>query len=261
MRVLTGVIAVVLGLGCATVAPPGALVEARARYDAALGWSRANQDPAGLVQVKGLLDEASRVYAKEPGSKNAQRAAYRALNGFLRWQAAVDMAQAELVSAPLERLGHADPAATELAEGHFIAHNDSQERIGALGAATTGLGDVQQNDQGVVVRIASHRLFPRRGALLSPQARSRLERTSTAMQRYAPDARVRVVASVDFPADSMLNQRAATERARAVRDELVKAGVPPENVTFSNSRTAVGAGEEPRVEILISPLNPPAQEP
>ncbi len=258
MRGIIGVVVVTLGLGCAPVAPPPALVEARARYDVALQSERARIDPKGLWAVKGSLDKANQAFAKEPQSKKTEAAAYRALNELLRWQANVDVARAEAVTAPLEKLEASDPATRELALGRFTPRTESDQRIGALGAAVEGMGSLKQEERGLVMHLASNKLFPPAGAELTAPAKHKLADTADAIARYAPDARVRVVASIDYPAESTINQAAAVKRARAVRDELVKTGVRPENISFG--RADVAAPIDQQVDIVVEPLNPPQLE-
>ncbi len=255
MRGIIGLAVLAVGLSCATVAPPGALVEARARYDAALHSNGARQDPRGLWEAKSSLDRANRAFAAQPGSREATQAAREALTNIHRWEFMVQVAQLDKAMQRLE--GTEGPSGAELSAGHFTRPTDTQARIGALGAAVRGLGELREDGTDLTLRFASGALFDRGDKELKLPARARLEQAAEAMQRYAPDARVRVVASVDFPADSATNQSLAADRARAVREYLVGSGVPPQNITSGSRETGAAYGDEQRLEIQIEPAASP----
>jgi len=73
-------------LGCASVGPPQALLEARARFDVDARSEAAERDFKGLWSVKGPLEEANRLYEKEPGSARSEAAARKALAEVHRWE-------------------------------------------------------------------------------------------------------------------------------------------------------------------------------
>jgi outer membrane protein OmpA-like peptidoglycan-associated protein len=259
MRGFIGVMLLCFGVSCATVAPPKDLVEARSRYDAALHSDQAKQDPRGLWGAKLSLDRANLAFDEAPGTPRAATAAREALTDIHRWEFLRQVARLDKAMQRFEATE--PPGGLELSMGHFTRPTDSEQRIGALGAAVRGMGELKQDASGVTLRFASGALFERGQRELKLPARERLERAADAMQRYAPDARVRVVASIDYPFDSETNQTLAADRARAVRDELVDSGVPPQNITSSSHHLGGRYGEEQKVEIHIQPLHPPAAQP
>jgi len=249
MREIIGGLVLMLGLGCATVAPPQALLEARSRFDTDVRSDAARSDFRGLWAVKQSLDDANRLYQTEPGSEHAQAAARRALAALSHWELMVQM---EKLDQTMNAVAAADALSEPMNVGEFRRHSESEESIGALGAAVRGLGEVKQDRGAVTLRFASGALFDRGERQLKVAAKVRLEQAAAAMKQFSPDARVRVVASAEEPAGASL----AADRAREVRDCLVDSGVPAQNV-ISSSHGGALTPDRRQVEIVIEPLDLP----
>ncbi|MFT3841169.1 MAG: OmpA family protein [Myxococcaceae bacterium] len=236
--------ALALTFGCATSAPK-ALVEAHERFEQDVKSDSAQRDAVGLWNVKGSLERADQINRDQPGSPAAEAAARKALTDVHRWEW---MAQIDTLDSTMERVANeADVTPPLQATRAAPRRTESEERIGALGLAVGTFGEVRQEAGVVKVRFANGALFDRGERDLKLAARARLELTGDALRRY-PDARVRVVASTEYAQGDAL----AGLRAAQVREVLIEAGVPAQNVTATGH-----GGEEGRVEIVVQPLDVP----
>jgi flagellar motor protein MotB len=237
MARIIGLMALALSLGCATTAPK-ALVEAHERFDQDVKSDAAVRDPVGLWNVKGSLERADALNEKHPGTPEAQAAARKALTDLHRWEW---LAQMNQLDETMEKVANQAEIAPPLQATRIpTRRSESEERIGALGAAVGNLGEVRQEADLVKVRFAAGALFDRGERELKLAARARLEQTGDALRRY-PDARVKVVAQ---------GNELAAMQASQVRDVLIQAGVPAQNVIASGRE-----GAEGRVEIVVQPLD------
>jgi outer membrane protein OmpA-like peptidoglycan-associated protein len=243
MRAMVSMI--LLLVSCATVAPPLALIEARGRLEQAARSDAAKRDAGGLREAQDSLERATSVYESEPGSRRAEDAAIEALANVHRWEL---MVQVRTFDDAMAKATVADALIRPLQTGQFSRRSDSEAQIGALGAAVGALGEVRPEHGSVRLRFAAGALFEHGERELRLPARARLEQAGEAVQRYSPDARVRVVANAEGTAGSDL----ALERAAKVREALVASGVPGQNITATN-RT----GPTERLEIVIEPLDVP----
>ncbi|MGD2074864.1 MAG: OmpA family protein [Gammaproteobacteria bacterium] len=111
------------------------------------------------------------------------------------------------------------------------------------------------------IRFPSVALFPRRSAEITEQGRAVLEQNREASRELLSRASyIEVVGHTDDVGDEAYNQDLSEQRARAVRDYLVSAGVDPskivtvgmgESMPVASNTTDEGRAENRRVDVLV----------
>jgi outer membrane protein OmpA-like peptidoglycan-associated protein len=94
-----------LGLACATVAPPKELVEARSEFERASNGPTAKVNPAGLYEAKKFLTKANNAFEQDATSDNTRDLSYIALRKvqYANAQARIELANQEKARAERER--------------------------------------------------------------------------------------------------------------------------------------------------------------
>jgi OOP family OmpA-OmpF porin len=111
------------------------------------------------------------------------------------------------------------------------------------------------------IRFPSVALFPRRSAEITEQGRAILEKNREASRDLLSRASyIEVVGHTDDVGDEAYNQELSEQRADAVRDYLVSAGVDPskivtvgmgESMPVASNTTDEGRAENRRVDVLV----------
>jgi outer membrane protein OmpA-like peptidoglycan-associated protein len=111
------------------------------------------------------------------------------------------------------------------------------------------------------IRFPSVALFPRRSAEITEQGRAVLEQNLAASRELLSRANyIEVVGNTDDVGDDAYNQKLSEERAVAVRNFLVKAGVDAskivtvgmgESMPVASNATDEGRAQNRRVDVLV----------
>jgi OOP family OmpA-OmpF porin len=103
------------------------------------------------------------------------------------------------------------------------------------------------------IRFPSVALFPRRSAEITEQGRMILEKNRAESRELLSRATyIEVVGHTDDVGDDAYNQELSEQRAKAVRDYLVNAGVDASTiVTVGAGETEEGRAENRRVDVLV----------
>ena len=149
-------------------------------------------------------------------------------------------------------------AATGAIAGGLIGKyldNQAQELDAIPGA------EVQRRDDSLLVNFQSSLLFDTGSSNLQAGAFDRLRSLARTLNNY-PKSQVIIKGHTDSIGDERYNQRLSEERSDHVRNFLISEGVVPSRVTaigfgesmpISTNTTAVGRGQNRRVEIEIRP--------
>jgi outer membrane protein OmpA-like peptidoglycan-associated protein len=171
-------------------------------------------------------------------------------------------------------------AAAGAAVGAIIGHQTGNRAGGALiGAALGGsmggvignrldkqakeleqIAETKRTEQGIVTKLKSDILFDTGKAELKPAANENINKLAQIMKKY-PENVLTIKGYTDSTGSKTTNTQLSTRRADAVKQRLVKAGMPAETITVvgmadenpvSPNTTADGRAQNRRVEIEIT---------
>lgn len=171
-------------------------------------------------------------------------------------------------------------AATGAGLGAIIGHQSGNRGKGALiGAALGGgagglvgnrmdkqakelekIAETRRTEQGIVTQLKSDILFDTGKDNLKAGALNNLSQMSSILKKY-PENVLTIRGYTDSTGSQSVNQSLSENRATAVREELVRGGVPTSAITVvgmgpqnpvSDNKTADGRSKNRRVEIEIT---------
>ena len=244
--------------------------------DARVLTLRRKEDERIAAEKKAMRDkqEKAEADAKASAEAEAQARAKSEEDARRRAQAEADRKAAEAAQAEAERTQAAAEAARAAAQADQKKAQEEAEksRLAAEEAIrqkeamrTRLLNQLNQvletkdTDRGLVVSMPDV-LFDSGQYTLKPAARERLARISGIVLAY-PDLRLAVEGHTDSIGSDEMNERLSEKRADAVRDYLVNAAVPGDNITaegfgktrpIADNKTAAGRKLNRRVEMIIS---------
>lgn len=120
--------------------------------------------------------------------------------------------------------------------------------------------EARRTDEGILVNMKGDILFDTGKATLKQNAIDQLNQVGAILAKY-PDDRILVVGHTDSVGDDAYNQRLSENRAKAVKMQLLSAGVPAANITtegmgesqpIGSNSTAEGRAMNRRVELKIT---------
>ncbi len=171
-------------------------------------------------------------------------------------------------------------AAAGAAIGAVIGHQTGNRGGGALVGAAVGAGlgglvgnrldkqkkeleqiaETKRTEQGLVTKLKSDILFDSGKADLKTAAKDNLAKMATIMKKY-PENVLTVKGYTDTTGSVARNQALSTERAAAVKSQLVAGGIPTDTISvaglgpespIADNQTSDGRAQNRRVEIEIS---------
>lgn len=122
------------------------------------------------------------------------------------------------------------------------------------------IAETKRTDQGLVAKLKSDILFDTGKASLKPAAGTNLDQMATIMKKY-PENVLTVKGYTDSTGSTKINKTLSEERAGAVKDELVKGGIPAGTITvlgmgpenpIGDNKTPGGRSANRRVEVEIA---------
>lgn len=122
------------------------------------------------------------------------------------------------------------------------------------------IAETKRTDQGLITKLKSDILFDTGKSELKPEAKNNLQEMANIMKKY-PENVLSINGYTDNTGSSKVNESLSAARARAVKDQLVAAGMPesvmstygrgPSNPIGSND-SAEGRKQNRRVEIEVT---------
>jgi outer membrane protein OmpA-like peptidoglycan-associated protein len=221
---------------------------------------------AAEAQIADATQARNRVLL-EARAQEAEQARQRAEQA--RTQAEQAKTQAELAKLDAEQGRMQAERAQREREQALRARQDREAQLNAeMKRFESELRDLraQATDRGWVLSLGSEMLFDPGQASLKPGGRQSVERIAQALQRH-PERRIMVEGFTDSTGSEELNQRLSEQRAEAVRQALVQAGVPVYRITtrgygeampIASNDTAAGRQLNRRVQIVLSPEGTPS---
>jgi outer membrane protein OmpA-like peptidoglycan-associated protein len=289
-RILTGGVLASALVACAGNNVTPQLADARDAYDRAEDSPAARRNPAELERARIALERAEDAHDEDPGSAREAQLARRAES---RAQAA--MSHAPTTAA--ERAEYRDRTRAERAEVRAEAAEDRAElraeraevradraevrdddrydrtadarpmikaESKKAAAALQNLGPVaavKEEPRGVVITLSGSLLFPTGQEEMSPIARQNLDQVAHALAQQPKDSTFQVEGHTDNSGPDSQNAKLAEERAKAVADHLVQAGIDPDRIRvvgmgesrpIANNETDEGRAANRRVEIVVA---------
>lgn len=145
------------------------------------------------------------------------------------------------------------------------ARLEAERRASDAMARLAEMAEVREERNETIITLSGEVLFETGRATLRPDARQRLDAVATAL-RTQPERRIRVEGHTDSRGSDDANMELSRQRARAVREFFVTAGIEPSRVEavgrgetepIADNRSAEGRANNRRVEIVLEPV--PAQ--
>lgn len=142
-----------------------------------------------------------------------------------------------------------------------------QNQEDKLRQQTAGSGvEVSRRGNDVVLNMPSHITFATDSSQISPAFQTTLDQVASTITEYT-DTRVQIAGHTDSTGSDAYNQQLSERRAQAVAGYLEGHGVAASRIStvgygetqpVASNDTAEGRQQNRRVEIVLSPTNPPA---
>jgi outer membrane protein OmpA-like peptidoglycan-associated protein len=122
------------------------------------------------------------------------------------------------------------------------------------------VAETRRTEEGILVNMKGDILFDTGKATLKPEAVDQINQVGAILAKY-PEDRIMVIGHTDNVGDDAYNQRLSENRAKAVKMQLLSAGVPSENITtegmgesqpIASNSTVDGKARNRRVEMKIT---------
>lgn len=271
-RLVTGGVLATALMACAS-GPSKELADARTAYNEAEDSPAAEQNPRALERARYSLDRAEAAHNDDPGSARekrlAEQAEYRAHLVSTRddasWRARHDRAWREEHPGAAARAdeGVARDDARPVEAKPVAPMRASKAADKKAAAALQNLGqvaNVKEEPRGIVITLSGQVLFPSGERELTPVARHSLDQVAHALQEQPSTTTFQVEGYTDDSGSPKQNEQLAQERAKAVADHLVQAGIDSSRIQVvshgeqspvANNDTPEGRASNRRVEIVV----------
>jgi outer membrane protein OmpA-like peptidoglycan-associated protein len=218
---------------------------------------RAMQEAQEKAEAEAKASAEAEARAKAQSDEDARRRAQAESD-----RAAAEKAQAEALAAQQNAQAEAEKARAAEAEADRQkqeAIRQKEEMRARLLKQLNQVLETRDTDRGLVVSMPDV-LFDPGQYTLKPAARERLARISGIVLAY-PDLKIQIEGYTDSIGSDAFNQRLSEKRAATVRDYLVDANVPINNVfargmgkvnPIADNSTAAGRKLNRRVEMIVS---------
>jgi outer membrane protein OmpA-like peptidoglycan-associated protein len=283
---------VLLGAAACATTIPRELVDARVAVRRAETGPAAERAPQDVEHARSALMRAEREFADDGDSKETLDHAYIAhrlaqiadvkarmeiaREENLRIKEQIESARAELGNRTAEELAEARAAqgaaqaeanaaknaaasAEARAEAERNARKDAEMRVEVVIKQLEKIGEVKEEERGLVLNLSGSVLFTSGKSNLLPAAQERLLLLVDAL-RQMPNQKIIVEGHTDSVGSSSSNQVLSQHRAESVKNFLVRNGIEKDNIEamgFGESRpvdendTAEGRANNRRVEIVL----------
>jgi flagellar motor protein MotB len=251
--------------------PPTELADARSAYAQLQSGPAAKYFPQELAEVEGLLQKAEKSYTEDGESKETRAAALAASRAASQLDSRARATEAQ----QLQRMEEVEKQSQELAQQQAAARQ--QEQAAQAQAVTEGMqqlytrltqaagsrAEVTKENRGIVVTFPSKSMFRSGESLLLPSGQTLL----TGLSNYLKGSELDVVveAHSDAQQQEKFKEELSLSQAQAVRNYLVKQGLPTERARavglgaarpLGDNATKAGREKNQRVEIVINPIKP-----
>ena len=191
------------------------------------GWRRAAAIEAHLAVLSERMDQATVASQQALERATAAEAAARAAaEGRQLAEAQTGQAQAEAAAARQQAVSALETAAGAQAEAERV-RKQAEAELNRLQEALSQVAETRRTALGLVMNLGSDYLkFEFDKADLRPEDKELLSRIAGILLT-SPDYSVSVNGHTDDVGTDEYNQKLSERRAQAVRDYLVKAGLPP----------------------------------
>jgi len=232
------------------------LEEARATYARVASGPTAEQNPGGVADAKVSLDQAEKSYddhvydVTRSADYYTAGTAYVATRKALAAEAEVNAAVAAREKARLEK---------ELA----LARSQQKQplRVSDATRALSEVGTVTEEARGTVLMLGGNILFASGKSSLRPDALSKLNVVAVTLKNMTGRTFL-IEGYTDSTGKAAFNKQLSMKRAGAVREYLIRQGLPPDQVKavgygedkpVAPNDTAEGRAKNRRVEIVVQP--------
>lgn len=168
------------------------------------------------------------------------------------WKSWAEARNRELQQAKADAMAAQERVRTLEAQ---LAEAQSQQQQQQL----SSIGEVKQDDRGVILTLTGGVLFTFGSDELMPQAEERLDNLAQVLKQ-SPDAKFKIEGHTDSKGSEEYNQELSERRAKAVKDYLVSKGVSEQSIEtegFGEQRavatndTPEGRANNRRVEVVL----------
>ncbi len=198
-----------------------------------VGWRRASAIEARLAALSERMDRVTLASQQALERANAaQAAAFTAAEGQKAAETQTELAQAETDVARRQAMSALETAAGAQAETNRL-RQQAEAELNRLQESLSQIAETRRTALGLVMNLNSdHLKFDFDKADLHPSDKELLSRIAGILLT-SPDYTVSVNGHTDDVGTDEYNQRLSERRAQAVRDYLVKAGLPADIMTVT----------------------------
>jgi len=260
-----------LSLGCAT-APPPELGDARQAYQRVSTGSAAQVAPAAVHQAKTSLDRAEKSFDDDSDSAQTRSLAYVAHRKALLAETVARSKSAKQETKNAQDKYQQEQSQIAQADKKELRQTrvqlaDSQRQVAAserkakaANDALAKLGEVKEEQRGLVITLSGSVLFASNRAVLLPAAQSRLNQVAEALMT-TQERHLTIEGHTDSQGSAGHNLELSQQRAEAVRSHLISRGYPAERIEalgvgkdrpIADNASAEGRANNRRVEIIVS---------
>lgn len=291
-RILTMAVVAALLTGCASRTPPSALTDAEAVYRSLVSQGAERSVEGTMLRTRNALEVAREAFDRNRDERYVNGLAQVARNYAMAAQTDFERVQMQavtdsLIRARLQRLEMLTAAQREamlrqqqlsaaeiaaLRERNLLVSQEADSLRRAAEAASARLNEalnqlrvlvseitnLRETSRGLVISL-SDILFETARATLKPGAVQNINRIAAVLNQY-PDYNISVEGHTDARGSDAYNQTLSENRARAVADALIAAGVPSSRIAskgfgesqpVASNETTAGMQQNRRVEVIV----------
>jgi outer membrane protein OmpA-like peptidoglycan-associated protein len=264
--------AALFGAGCATVAPPPELLEARSTYGRVSKGPAAETKPDDLLTAKQQLDRAEGSFSDKGDVPATRDAAYIAVRKALfaeadantivnlKAKADADLRAQQLQSSDLSATKGQLVRTQQELDKERTAREEAEKRAAIAMADLKKIAAVKQDNRGLIITLPGGVLFKTDKYELLPAAMVQLNQVADVLLRNSPDSKINVGGFTDAQGPEPHNQELSENRARSVADYLVSRGIARDRVVatgygpqnpIADNKSIEGRAQNRRVEIVV----------
>jgi outer membrane protein OmpA-like peptidoglycan-associated protein len=250
--ITTALAAVALALVSCATAPPQELREARTVHRDAINSQAAIEAPDELAEASEALREAEHAFDEHGDDEITREKAWIAK---VKAERAMDKADQRIAIRNEQAKEIEQPAQAPGADRPRVQAEIEPDLLATLREHAT----VEQGEGGVLLSLAADVTFDSGSAVLAASAKRKLELIAGALATY-PEMPIEVSGHADSVGGEAFNLQLSLDRARAVRDVLIGAGLDESRLTVvgrgteapvAANDTADGRKQNRRVEIRL----------
>ena len=255
-RWIQGILLSACAAGCVAERPKE-LIDAHATYDRVAAGPTAQLNPSGLGDAKAELARADQSYEDHKYMQTRD-------TDFCRDQAYIAMRKAQLAEAEANLMLASQQKAKldrELEAARLRQQPATTSKTDEAAQRLTNIASVKQDERGTILTLAGGIVFASGQYKLRADALPKLTLVAATLKGLGGKSFI-VEGYTDSTGSDAVNQKLSIQRASAVRDYLIRQGLPGDQIKakgygkerpVASNDTPEGRAQNRRVEIIVQP--------